>query len=46
MRESAGSTAVLVCGPAQMADDARKAAVEAVADGHAGLGYFEEYFGW
>lgn len=46
VRESAGSTAVLVCGPAQMADDARKAAVDAVADGHAGLGYFEEYFGW
>ena len=46
VRESAGSTAVLVCGPAQMADDARKAAVEAVAEGYAGLGYFEEYFGW
>lgn len=46
VREAGGSTAVLVCGPAQMADDARKAAVEAVAEGYEGLGYFEEYFGW
>ena len=46
VREAGGSTAILVCGPAQMADDARKAAVEAVAEGYEGLGYFEEYFGW
>lgn len=46
VRDSAGSVAVMVCGPAQMADDARKAAVEAVAEGYEGLGYYEEYFGW
>lgn len=46
VREAGGSTAILVCGPAQMADDARKAAVEAVSEGYEGLGYFEEYFGW
>ena len=46
VREAGGSTAVMVCGPSQMADDARKASVDAVAEGYAGLGYFEEYFGW
>ena len=46
VRESVGSTAVLVCGPSQMADDARKASVQAVADGYGRLGYFEEFFGW
>ena len=38
--------AVLACGPAQLLDDARRSAVGVVADGHAGLGYFEESFGW
>lgn len=46
VRESAGSVAVLVCGPSQMADDTRKAAVAAIGEGHEGLGYYEEYFGW
>lgn len=41
-----GRTALLVCGPAQMADDARRAAVEVVRVGHDDLGYFEEAFGW
>ena len=46
VRESVGTTAVLVCGPAQMADDARLASVKAVVEGYGGLGYYEEFFGW
>lgn len=46
VRESVGTTAVLVCGPSQMADDARLASVKAVAEGYGGLGYYEEFFGW
>jgi ferric-chelate reductase len=41
-----GSLAVFVCGPAQLADDARRAAVNAVGNGFDRLGYFEEQFGW
>ncbi len=44
--EAVGSLAVLVCGPAQMADDARRAAVQVVGGGFDRLEYFEEQFGW
>ena len=44
--DSAGTTAVFVCGPAGLADDARRAAVDLVGGGVDGLGYFEEQFGW
>lgn len=44
--EAVGTVAFLVCGPAGLADDARKAAVQVVGDGFSGLGYFEEAFGW
>lgn len=44
--QAVGSLAVLVCGPAQMADDARQAAVQVVRDGFDRLEYFEEQFGW
>lgn len=44
--EAVGSLAVFVCGPRQMADDTRRAAVHVVGNGFARLGYFEEQFGW
>ena len=43
--DAVGRLAVLACGPARLADDARRAAVRAVGGGHGGLGYFEEQFG-
>lgn len=43
--ESVGSIAILVCGPARLSDDARRAAVEMVGAGYE-IGYFEESFGW
>lgn len=42
----AARTAVLVCGPAGMADEARAAVHEAMRAGCRGLDYFEEAFGW
>lgn len=44
--QAVGSLAVLACGPAQLADDARRAAVQAVKNGFDRLEYFEEQFGW
>lgn len=44
--QAVGSLAVLVCGPAQLADDARRAAVQVVKGGFDRLEYFEEQFGW
>lgn len=44
--EAVGSLAVFVCGPGQMADDARRAAVHVVGNGFNRLEYFEEQFGW
>lgn len=44
--QAVGSLAVLVCGPAQLADDARRGAVQAVKAGFDQLEYFEEQFGW
>ena len=44
--QAVGSLAVLVCGPAQLADDARRGAVQAVRNGYDQLEYFEEQFGW
>jgi predicted ferric reductase len=38
--------AVVACGPALMADEARKASVEMLARGHHGVDYFEESFKW
>lgn len=43
--DSVGSVAILVCGPAQLADDARRAAVDMTGAGY-NIGYFEEAFGW
>lgn len=45
VRESVGTVAIFVCGPAQLADDARRAAVDMTGQGHE-IGYFEEQFGW
>lgn len=39
------ATAVLVCGPAEMADETRAIVHEALKQGHR-LDYFEESFGW
>ncbi len=44
--KAVGSLTVLVCGPAQMADNARYAAVKVVGDRFNPLEYFEEQFGW
>jgi predicted ferric reductase len=41
-----GSLAVVACGPAQMADDARRASVRALGRGHRQVEYFEESFKW
>ncbi|KAH6665316.1 ferric-chelate reductase [Plectosphaerella plurivora] len=40
------SLAVVACGPARMADDARRAVVEAQADATPRIEYFEESFTW
>ncbi|KAF2996055.1 hypothetical protein E8E13_003439 [Curvularia kusanoi] len=46
--EDAGqhSLAVVACGPAKMADEARKASVQMLANGYRGVEYFEEFFKW
>ncbi len=41
-----GRIAVLVCGPAAMADEGRAAVHVALKQGHRGVDYFEEAFGW
>ena len=38
--------AVVACGPAGMADSARKACVEMLGRGYTGVEYFEESFKW
>ncbi|KAF2714712.1 hypothetical protein K504DRAFT_456908 [Pleomassaria siparia CBS 279.74] len=43
---SGGRLAVVACGPASMADEARRACVRAVGDGYRGVEYFEESFKW
>ncbi|CAK7232407.1 hypothetical protein SCUCBS95973_008250 [Sporothrix curviconia] len=43
---SSTRVAVLVCGPAQMADDSRAAVFTAMRGGFHGIEYFEETFGW
>ena len=40
------SLAIVACGPALMADEARKVSVELLATGHNTLEYFEESFKW
>ncbi|KAJ8115976.1 hypothetical protein OPT61_g2510 [Boeremia exigua] len=40
------SLAVVACGPARMADEARKASVQMLANGFRGIDYFEESFKW
>ncbi|KAG6012106.1 hypothetical protein E4U54_007723 [Claviceps lovelessii] len=40
------SLAVVACGPARLADDARRAAVEAMEGGLCSVEYFEERFRW
>ncbi|RXG43553.1 hypothetical protein VDGE_01145 [Verticillium dahliae] len=42
----AGSLAVVACGPARMADDARRAAVDSLGHTEAKVDYFEESFTW
>ncbi|KAK2787958.1 hypothetical protein FQN52_006963 [Onygenales sp. PD_12] len=41
-----GRTAILVCGPAEMADEARVAVHMVLKEGYQGVEYFEESFGW
>jgi NAD(P)H-flavin reductase len=41
-----GKLAVVACGPAQMADEARRACVKALGRGYTGVEYFEESFKW
>ncbi|KAK2798400.1 hypothetical protein FQN50_008840 [Emmonsiellopsis sp. PD_5] len=41
-----GRTAILVCGPAEMADEARVAVHTVLKEGYQGVEYFEESFGW
>jgi hypothetical protein len=38
--------AVVACGPALMADQARRASVQMLARRHGGVEYFEESFKW
>lgn len=38
--------AVVACGPARMADEARRASVEMLGRGYRGVEYFEESFKW
>ncbi|KLJ05523.1 hypothetical protein EMPG_10998 [Blastomyces silverae] len=45
-RSVAGRTAILVCGPAEMADEARVVVHEVLKMGFMGVEYFEESFGW
>lgn len=40
------SLAIVACGPARMADEARKASVQMLAKGFSGVAYFEESFKW
>ncbi|KAF9691779.1 hypothetical protein EKO04_010513 [Ascochyta lentis] len=40
------SLAVVACGPARMADEARKASVRMLGKGFTGVDYFEESFKW
>ncbi|KAH7558674.1 hypothetical protein BM1_04811 [Bipolaris maydis] len=40
------SLAVVCCGPALMADQARRASVQMLGMGHTGIEYFEESFKW
>jgi ferric-chelate reductase len=42
----AGRLAVLVCGPASMADQARKSVRRAMKEGRRNIEYIEETFGW
>jgi predicted ferric reductase len=42
----AGRLAVLVCGPAGMADEGRAAVYQAMKEGCRGIEYIEETFGW
>ncbi|RFU28505.1 hypothetical protein B7463_g7827, partial [Scytalidium lignicola] len=41
-----GRVAVFVCGPANMADEARQVIVEFLKEGHVGVELFEEMYGW
>ena len=38
--------AIVACGPALMADQARRASVQMLGKGHRGVEYFEESFKW
>ena len=40
------SLAIIACGPARMADEARKSSVEMLRKGFRGIEYFEESFKW
>ncbi|KAF1917219.1 ferric-chelate reductase-like protein [Ampelomyces quisqualis] len=41
-----GDLAIVACGPAGMADEARSASVDMLAEGYGGVEYFEESFKW
>ena len=41
-----GSLAVVACGPARMADDARRTVVDMLGRSHVNIEYFEESFNW
>lgn len=41
-----GRLAVVSCGPARMAEDARVAAVKMLSEGHSRLDFFPESFNW
>ena len=45
-RVGSGRLAVMACGPAQMADEARRAVVWALGVGFRRVEYFEESFKW
>lgn len=45
-KASSFRVAILVCGPAQMADDSRAAVFSAMRSGFQGIEYYEETFGW
>jgi predicted ferric reductase len=46
VRDAEGRVAVVACGPAGMADQARAGSVEMLAEGWRGVEYFEESFKW
>jgi NAD(P)H-flavin reductase len=46
MKIASGDAAVMVCGPAKLADQARRTVVELIEGDGTRIDYFEEQFGW